>query len=685
MMLDTPDALAARFTRDVVGFEEPGAFGELTQEPGSHAIFEAVQARVSHAVQKTGISKQLKSTLRHRLIQSLQHEVQRTQERGAVSDEESILPTARPGLAETALFSLVVEFLRSKSKMYSLSVLLPECGMTPGDILTQEEVGDALALQRLHISATCPTEADAPSQLERILGAIATLTKPLQTTISTQTDDPDGVGQSLDQKLLACEKRGGETLDRRSVEERMLHFQTRCEARCRKEADMEIARIRTIERERIALEESAKSRAAVQEAVHRAERESREREQRFRTKEAAAIERLRAKELDLEKRGVEWRAEAQKLLSEGSHRQETRTRRLEVEESRVAAQSIAFDQREREVSVREGRLDERLSALRAEHEAHMHRFKASVEADLASEREAIQQRELALEREGIRREREREHQNSLIQRLASAEQSTEESRTALQVTEAKVITRDRELADVRRQLDLITDLSQKGQLDADRLRGEIHVFQREVEAVRGQKEMLQQAGDMRVHAAVKSQAQYEAQTQGLERENTRLAAELEHERSRTQRLTADREETETRVRASPERGWESERVTLGTDLERLRHVCADAASHESVLKNELRKVQEQCRDAWRETEELRRRVASEAEQAKRVREQLADAEKRTKIPAVANRDSRDEATLTPYVLWRRSCSMWICLQEASVQRRRASWEARTNPTVGRTR
>lgn len=619
----------------------------MIAEAGSEDICVAVQARVASTVQKTGISGKLKSELRFRLIKSLQHEASGRHPGGGTVGEDvaPAMPTDPPRFAERALVSLVLEFLRSKGKVYALSVLLPECGMTDADVLTHDEVGGVLGLQRVPLFAACcasdsgsivsaTREVDSAgglgerSLLERVFAALAASSEPLRATAGTQTDG-GGVGQDLESKLRACEVPAAAALerDRRTMEERMLQFQARCEARCRKEADMEIARVRTIERERVALEESAKCRADMQQVVLKVEREAREREQRLHAKEAAALERLRTKELVLEKRGVEWRAEAQRLLDAGTQRQHTRSQRVEVEEQRLAAFDHALGRREREIVAREARIDDQFSALKAENAAEMQRWKAEVDGNFVADREALRQRELVIEREGVWREREKDQFEAAHKQLLLTERTAEETQAALRVAEEKLAGREREVADSRWQLNLLTENSHKAQLEADRSRGELGVLQREVEALHAQRAALQQSEGVRQHAVAKAQAASETQAQTLEQANTRFLAELERERARLKRMETERDEVEARTCAGLERAWELERGSLSAEVERLRQICAEATAGESAVQARLRRAEEQHRAARRDAEELRLRLTREAEECQSIRQRLAEAER----------------------------------------------------------
>eukprot|EP00928_Gymnodinium_smaydae_P014616 TRINITY_DN15382_c0_g3_i1.p1 TRINITY_DN15382_c0_g3~~TRINITY_DN15382_c0_g3_i1.p1 ORF type:complete len:1808 (+),score=339.24 TRINITY_DN15382_c0_g3_i1:48-5426(+) len=600
----------------------------MALEVASDDIHDAVLSRVAGAVHKTGISKKLKSELRFQLIESLQREArQRTRGRGDAGSVDAPIPaTAPPALADKAIFSLILELLRSKEKLYSLSVLLPECGMSTGDVLSDEEIAHILSLQRVPLFASCcksPEEqAVAKPLLERLLEALAAMREPLRSTQGVQTDG-GGIGQDLESKLRACESPMEEALarDRRSVEERMLAFQARCEARCRKEMEAELARVRTLERERIAIEEAAKSRADVQEVILRAEREAREREQKLRAKEAAALERLRARELELEKKALQWRAEAQKSLEDGTHNHLLRTRKVEIAEERCATQTRALEKQALELTAREGRLAEQQAVLKAELDVKMNCFKAEIEASVAEEREQIRQRELALEREAVRREQEKERILALEQRVATAEIAANEAQDALKLSENRVASKNRELEDNRRQLGIMTDASQQGQLASDRLRAEVDALQREIETLRSQRGVMQQAEDSRHQAAVKAQASSDARALALEQDNSRLQSELTQLRDNLHRTRVERDEVEERVRKSLERAWEAERNGLHSEAERLRRGCAELVSEEQVLQSELRVAKEQLTKVRRECEELRWRMTSEIDAMRRQRDE----------------------------------------------------------------
>jgi len=345
-----------------------------------------LQERIAGAVSKTGIEKRLKSELRFRLIESLHKDG-----KAARTGEQRSQVAGSASLRDRAFFSIILEFLKAREKYYALSVLLPECGLQSDEVLSREEIGQVLSVTRVPAFSACSIDEGSGPLLEQLFFELSSLAKPTVTTQGIQTDD-DGVGQGLEAKLQACKPKYDPFGDRIAMEERMLQFQARCEARCRQEAEAEIARIRTIERERMALEASTKCRMEMHDASQQAAKEAKERDQKLREKERAALDRLRAKEIELEKKAVEWRAEAARQVEEGIQRQQHRARKLEAEEQRNQAYSLALEQRELVLKQKEERLREREQAQKsaaAAQEEHLQLLQASSEARVLNEAQEV--------------------------------------------------------------------------------------------------------------------------------------------------------------------------------------------------------------------------------------------------------------------------------------------------------
>eukprot|EP00434_Breviolum_minutum_P034842 symbB.v1.2.030843.t1/scaffold3409.1/size109594/11 len=448
--------------------------------------FVGLHEHVALAAESTGIAKQLKSELRFRLIRSLQ----KASHLKAVDAGDSRLP-----LQEKALFSVILEFLRHRKKDCSISVLLPESGMASADVLSPEEVCQALSLPKAFSKESCEPF---------LVRALDSLTKPEPRSASTQTES-EGIGQSLDEKLRACIV-PSDHAERRTAEERMLQFQARCEAVVRREAEAELARIRMLEREQIALEEATKSRAELQQAMSKIKAELSEREERLRQRERVAADRLRAKELDLEKKAVEWRETAQRVIDEEQQRQSARAKHLRVEEQRLQILQQGLERKEQELknakdrhSADAGELSRRLQ------EAH-DAAKLSAEKAVAAEREEVLQLRLSLEREKLEIERTREKLQVDQDRLTlDADRSASQAKADAQEAEARLAVKTQELEDARQRLEL--DVQQGKQ-----------VMQSDLDSLRQEKRALQEA--LSVHKEALTLA--ESKSHQLQREVDRL-------------------------------------------------------------------------------------------------------------------------------------------------------------------
>eukprot|EP00439_Symbiodinium_sp_Y106_P044652 s4336_g5.t1 len=485
-----------------------------------HAGMQArLHAEVAAAAEKTGIAKSLKSEMRFRLIQSLHK----------ASHLQAFDPDDRVPLAERALYSLVLErslpafaisarwFLRHRQKDYSLSVLLPECGMTSSDVLAADEVGQALSLQKSPAYRLASKMGDEPL-LDRLLRVVAASEEPICNATGVQTD-PQGIGETIDAKLRACAV-SGEHKDRRTIEERMLQFRARCEAMVRKESEAELARVRMLEREQIALEEAAKSRAEVQEALAKAKRELSEREERLHQRERLALERTRAKELDLEKKAVEWRAAAQQVIDEEQVRQSTRAKHLDVEDKRLKILKEGLDRREQELRLAEERNSAAATELTQRTEETREAAKMAAQAAVAAEREELRQSQLSLDREKIQVAGIRDHHEALKDRLfaetAEAERSANQARKDARAAEEGLSAKARELAEAREQIQLLKVAGQQ-----------VVAFQQELEVVRSEKAALRHMLDTEKQA----HARAEAELGQLQKDRSRLGAEVEELRS----------------------------------------------------------------------------------------------------------------------------------------------------------
>lgn len=109
---------------------------------------------VGSILDETGLRAKLKSELRYQLIESLRKQ-QKIDFRNAKSD-----------LREKALFSAVLELLQKRGKLYSLSVLTPECGLKETDIFSKQDICKALGLEAFSFCEAGGPPSGSPMDIE---------------------------------------------------------------------------------------------------------------------------------------------------------------------------------------------------------------------------------------------------------------------------------------------------------------------------------------------------------------------------------------------------------------------------------------------------------------------------------------------------------------------------------------
>ncbi|CAE6924197.1 ofd1 [Symbiodinium natans] len=271
-----------------------------------------------------------------------------------------------------------------------------------------------------------------------------------------------------------------------------------------------------LEREQIALEEAAKSRAEVQEALAKAKRELSDREERLRQRERLATERTRAKELDLEKKAVQWRANAQQVIDEEQMRQSTRAKHLDVEDKRLQMLKEGLDRREQEVRLAEERNSAAAAELTRRAEETRESAKAAAQAAVAAEREELRQAQFSLEREKVQMAGIRDHQEALKDRLvaetAEAERSANQARKDARAAEEGCSAKARELEDAREQIQLLKVAGQQ-----------VVAFQQELESLRTEKTALRHMFETEKQAHSRA----ESDLGQLQKDKTRLCSEVD--------------------------------------------------------------------------------------------------------------------------------------------------------------
>ncbi|KAF4727136.1 oxidative DNA demethylase, partial [Perkinsus olseni] len=152
----------------------------------------ALSSEFREFVKSRGLAGELKSLLRTRLVQEFRRRDGKTKENKAID----------MSLRTKALISLIGDYLKRTSRGLSLSVLLPDYGLSTSDILSGDDISQALGLRDSYL----PHNEGHPL-LVNIVDALRSATEAPGTEgtcVSVQTDPPEAF-LTLEEKLRALE------------------------------------------------------------------------------------------------------------------------------------------------------------------------------------------------------------------------------------------------------------------------------------------------------------------------------------------------------------------------------------------------------------------------------------------------------------------------------------------------
>ncbi|GFR77716.1 oral-facial-digital syndrome 1 protein [Elysia marginata] len=329
----------------------------------------ALSMRASRAIAAAVV---VPSQLRNSLVTELQQSV-----RGPLTLKD--LKTPEEGsLLHRASNSLVANHLRACQYEYSLSVFLPECGLSQDK---KFETSDLLKLlnispqSRLYQRLASHTEQESKKGfLWQLLSEVSSLHANSINTIGCQTDlIKMGPVTPLDEKLSDVDElyssRREEFLrtGRAGAEERLLSFQRQLEDRYNTQLKMEIARMRDAEISTIKMNEKENSRKALEQARRELERSYKDKHDALVNRERNASERLQ-QQTEIQER--ETFAQRQTILeeieavrqreAEVKREAEVNEREKKLAEKRVKDKEEEIRRRELEVKQKENSFEQRL-------------------------------------------------------------------------------------------------------------------------------------------------------------------------------------------------------------------------------------------------------------------------------------------------------------------------------------
>ncbi|RUS79294.1 hypothetical protein EGW08_012949 [Elysia chlorotica] len=342
------------------------------QQAPEYLSAEELRNRLYHTLRNRGLVDSIKSQLRNSLVTELQQNV-----RGPLTLKD--LQTPEEGsLLHRASNSLVANHLRACQYEYSLSVFLPECGLSQDK---KFETSDLLKLlnissqSRLYQRLASHTQQDSKKGfLWQLLSEVSSLHANSINTVGCQTDlIKMGPITPLDEKLSDVDEfyssRREEFLrtGRAGAEERLLSFQRQLEDRYNTQLKMELARMRDAEISTIKMNEKENARKATEQARRELERVYKDKYDALVNRERNASERLQ-QQTEIQER--ETYAQRQTILeeieavrqreAEVKREAEVNEREKKLTERRVKDKEDDLRRRELEVKQKENSFEQRL-------------------------------------------------------------------------------------------------------------------------------------------------------------------------------------------------------------------------------------------------------------------------------------------------------------------------------------
>ncbi|XP_035682047.1 oral-facial-digital syndrome 1 protein homolog [Branchiostoma floridae] len=279
---------------------------------------EDLRQQLYHTFKERGLLDSLKSQLRNKLITEL---------RSSGRSERVPRPVEIPeggSLLHRAANSLVADHLQKCSYDYTLSVFLPESGISRDQLLTTSDFLQLLRVHpqsKVHKSLIGKLPGSSKGFLWQLLCELTSaLPQGLTEDIGCQTDATTlPPSASLNDKLRSVDERFSVQRDQLAassaltIEDRMLSFQRKVDERARSQVKQEVAHFKETELVRMKLEEKEKTRREMDAMRRELEQEYRTKSDALLARERNAIERLQKQQ---EIQDKEMHAQRQAILEE---------------------------------------------------------------------------------------------------------------------------------------------------------------------------------------------------------------------------------------------------------------------------------------------------------------------------------------------------------------------------------
>ncbi|XP_033742061.1 oral-facial-digital syndrome 1 protein homolog isoform X2 [Pecten maximus] len=423
----------------------------MDKEAPEYLSAEELRNRLYHSLRDRGLVDNIKSQLRNSIVTELQ---QTSRGQGQLTLRDLKVPEEGT-LLHRASNSLIADHLRRCQYEYSLSVFLPESGISRDKVFGTPDLLQLLGISsqsRLYRKMASPKgEHHKKGFLWQLLSEVASLHANAVQDFGTQTDlIKVGPITSLDEKLVGVDDFYSSKRDDHhkvgvtAVEDRLLSFQRQLEERYRSDLQLELARMKDNEIARIRVEEKENGRREIDQLRRELERTYQNKIDSMTTRERNSIERMQ-KEQEMHEKEIY--TQRQTILEEIEQ-----LRRREADVKRQA------DINDREKQLMEDRLRDKESNLK--HREHlvnrqeteyeqklaneMTKFKVEEQAKFMARTQNLEIREAKLREDERRVGEDKDHLQGLKDTLKDREVRINELETKIQEEKHKEVSASRQ-------------------------------------------------------------------------------------------------------------------------------------------------------------------------------------------------------------------------------------------------
>ncbi|XP_021364369.1 oral-facial-digital syndrome 1 protein homolog [Mizuhopecten yessoensis] len=423
----------------------------MDKEAPEYLSAEELRNRLYHSLRDRGLVDNIKSQLRNSIVTELQ---QTARGQGQLTLRDLRVPE-EGSLLHRASNSLIADHLRRCQYEYSLSVFLPESGISRDKVFGTHDLLQLLGISsqsRLYRKMASPQgEHHKKGFLWQLLSEIASLHTNAVQDFGTQTDlIKVGPITSLDEKLVGVDDLYSSKRDDHykfgvtAVEDRLLSFQRQLEERYRSDLQLELARMKENEIARIRIEEKENSRREMDQLRREMERTYQNKTESMTTRERNSIERMQREQEMHEKEIYTQRQTILEEIEQLRRREADVKRQADINDrekqlmvDRLRDKDSNLKHREHLVSRQETEYEQKLAN-------EMTKFKVEEQAKFMARTQNLEIREAKLREDERRVGEDKDHLQGLKDTLKDREVRINELETKIQEEKHKEVSASRQ-------------------------------------------------------------------------------------------------------------------------------------------------------------------------------------------------------------------------------------------------